>query len=466
MEDMFQKNKLLIAIITSITILGLGQFYQGNIYAQEAVAFSEMRVENNFPDGMTFRVNVSSNVGEIVSAKFVSTTDNYYSSSSYSRETVEMEPGTDITLEYVMETGDVTVIPMMPINYYWDVVDARGNHYQSETSTVRYEDTRFDWKVKQNDQVGVWWHDRPDSFGSTVYDIANKAIQQQFNLFRTELDYQIIILIFNKREEFDSLQSVEHDWIGGQTFSNYGITTQIVEDSSSQYWLNAVIPHEISHLYFAQVTHNPAVSIPVWLNEGVAQYNEFTTNSFALRQVESAAKRGDLISLSSLDTGFGAFNEERIRLAYDEALSAVTYLVRTYGEDGLSSLLKAYKEGNTTDDAFRLVFGVDSGEFEADWAAWAGFSGEYTTPTPWALPTFRPSPTASVPQSRPPTTATVTTIATEHVNHEEDTATPIPVEKKPSNSGRNIPCLSCIPAMGLVIGVLMQKRFRKKILTF
>lgn len=418
---------------------------------------------------MIFRINVSSNVGEIVSAKFVSSSDNYYSSASYSKETVEMEAGKNITLEYVMETEDITAIPMMPITYYWDVVDTQGNHYQSETRTVRYEDTRFNWKVKQNNQVAVWWHDKPDSFGDTVFDIASKAVQQQYGLFKTELDYQIIILLYNNGNEFAEWQGIAHEWVGGQTFSNFGITAQIVEGTGNLQWLNAVIPHEISHVYFQQATHNPKVSVAYWLNEGVAQYNEFTPNDFALGQVRSAAKNEELISLSSLENGFGAFNEERVYLAYDEALSAVTYLVETYGEAGLSALLNAYKQGNSTDDAFRAALGVGSREFEVDWAAWTGFPGEYAPPTPRSLPTFIPSPTMFVPGSNPPTLATptipVTATVSEKASAQEIPLTQTPVKDEPSNTGRNVPCLSFAPILGLGIGVLLQKRYHKKVAT-
>ena len=109
---------------------------------------------------------------------------------------------------------------------------------------------------------------------------------------------------------------------------------------------------------------------PTWLNEGVAQYNESGIHRATLRDVETAANRGDLIPLSALEVGFGYFNEARTRLAYAEALSAVTYLVETYGDAGLAALLAAYREGMVTREAFPAALAVTPGEFEAGWTVW------------------------------------------------------------------------------------------------
>ncbi len=444
--------------ISLAVVLAAAFFHPVNVIAQEAVVFSDQSVENHFPESLIFRVNVSSSGGEILSAKFVSTSKDYFSEGSYRKTTVEFTPGKSLALEYVMDTADTTAVPMSPISYYWDVVDAQGVHYQSEMKTIRYEDTRYTWKVRQNDQVGVWWHDRPDSFGAVVFEIANKAVQRQRDLFQTDLEFPIIILIYNSSAEFAGWHGIAHDWVGGESYSRYGITTQIVEFANDTGWLEDVIPHEISHLYFAQLTYNPVVSIPVWLNEGIAQYNEFSDNYWGLENVRSAAKNGDLISLTSLENGFGAFNEDRVRLAYNEAVSAVTYLVDTYGEGGLGDLLKAYKAGNPTAEAFLSALGVSPEEFEIGWAAWAGYEGEYAVPTTRAMPTLLPPPTMFAPQSRGEGFATQTAV----VRATSAPVTPTPVKNEPLDAGRKIPCLSSLPALGLGFGILLQKRFRKK----
>jgi len=127
----------------------------------------------------------------------------------------------------------------------------------------------------------------------------------------------------------------------------------------------------------------------------VAQYNEFVTHEWEIDLVENAAADGSLVPLAALEDGFGSYDVDRIYLSYAEAYSATAYLVKTYGNQGLSALLAAYKDGEPTDKAFQTALGISADQFELDWAESVGAEG-YLIPTVWAIPTFRPSPTTYV----------------------------------------------------------------------
>lgn len=393
MSRKFRIN-LFVLLITVLVLQGTAQITPAQ--AQNSIKFSITEVENHFPDEMIFRVTVTSTGADIVSAKFAFTNENLYGSRSYTKDPIEFTPGPTAHLSYTMDTRDITTPPMMTYLYHWEVVDADGNKVQSEEVFIRYEDNRYDWQLLENEDIGVWWHDRSESFGQTIFDIAAEAVSYQQELFQADLDFQMRIVISNTDTEFNSWHNIEHDWIGGQTFSNYGITNQIVEGEYYQdTWLNAVIPHEISHIFFNQVVYNPTVNVPVWLNEGIAQYNEFITHEWEMGLVETAAANSSLVPLKALEDGFGSYNVDRIYLSYAEAYSAAAYLVKTYGNEGLSALLAAYKEGETTDEAFQTALGISVGQFEMDWAESVG-AENYLIPTAWVLPTFFPSPTSYI----------------------------------------------------------------------
>ena len=383
---------LLVLLITTLVSQSAAQITPAK--GQNLIEFSTTEVINNFPDEMVFQVVVTSAGADIVSAKFAFTYETLYGSRSYTKDPIDFTPGQTVHLTYTLDTRDLTTPPMMTYLFHWEVVDADGNKVQSEEVLIRYQDNRYDWQVLENEEIGVWWHDRPDSFGQTIFDIAANAVSYQQVLFQTELDFQMRIVISNSEDEFNSWHSIGHDWIGGQTFSNFGITNQIVEGENYQdVWLNGVIPHEISHIFFNHVVYNPTVSVPVWINEGVAQFNEFITHEWEMDQVETAAADGSLVPLAALEDGFGSYNVERIYLSYAEAYSAAAYLVQTYGNEGLSALLAAYKEGELSDAAFQTALGTSVDQFEMDWAESVG-AENYLIPTVWAIPTFRPSPTA------------------------------------------------------------------------
>ena len=117
-----------------------------------------------------------------------------------------------------------------------------------------------------------------------------------------------------------------------------------------------------------------------------------------------------------------------MRLAYDEAVTAIIYMVDTYGDKKFANLLAAYKNGIATNDAFPEAFGVTFGEFESAWATWLGATADtFQTPTPWALPTFPASPTPRVVVQGSTSTPSVDEIETPTPPSSEATATSAPV---------------------------------------
>ncbi len=388
---------------------------------ENPITFGAAQIDNQFPDYLTFSIPVSGAAGEIVDAKLFIRSPQQFSSSSQLELDVPVEAAAELNLEYQWTVG---LPPSAPIIYYWEATDDAGNVARTQEIAVRYDDTRFDWQILENKDVAVWWHDRSNGFGDDVFDIANRAIDDQRALFDAELSYQIRIIIYNNFDEFSAWQPTAAEWVGGQAFPNYGITVQIVSAFGSQTnWLNEVVPHEISHLYFDQVSYNIAAPTPNWLNEGVAMYNEFSAQRTELRLVEQAAQDGELLSLGQLADGFGKYDDERVRLSYAESVSAVTFLVEEHGEKELAALLRAYQSGLLTEEAFQTALGISFGEFEQQWAAWAG-APQFATPTPWPFPTFPPSPTPNLVVTVPAAGAT-STIAADFLP--ESTVTPEPI---------------------------------------
>lgn len=436
MKKLISRRKFYISLL--ICFFALFLIYPAQ--AQSPVQFTDLPVENHFPDHVVFRAEAASSGGQIIAAELAYTAVNIYSPASYTVEEVEITPGAQVSLEYILDTSDFTNPPGMTYSYEWRVRLEDGSEIISQPVSFRYTDTRYDWQTRENDLIGVWWHDKSQAFGQAVFEIAAAAVAAQSALFQVELENQLLVVINNDPQEFASWHTIAYDWVGGETYSNYGLTVQIVSgENPEDSWLYGVIPHEISHIFFAQLTYNPTVSIPVWLNEGVAQYNEFVSQDWVLDQVASAAAQGDLIPLSDLDRGFGAHDTERVYLAYYESLSAVSYLVETYGSAGLSGLLAAYKDGISTEKAFQQALGVSATQFELDWAASLG-AVDYQISTPLPLPTFPPSPTFGSPGAatpRPPASA------------EEKTRGPL------------LPCLGSTALLGFgLVGAWYQKERR------
>lgn len=446
--------------ITGLFLLGAVLLVVGvNVtVAQTPVAFGETTFVNKFPDGLTFNSMATSTVGDIVKAELVYGVRRNLGSESRTRVAVPVEPGATVDLTYLLDTDGTTSAPGTSYFYQWRVMTADGTVHESAEQLVRYDDTRFDWDVFSGDMVEVWTHDRNRSLGEDALAIAAEALRRQQPLFGEALAFPIRIIVYNNKDEFAAWHAVRDDAVGGQAFSDLGITTQIVDGfGSNRSWLEDVVPHEISHLYYYQVSENPRSPTPHWLNEGVAQYNEFHEHDASVRAVRQAAKSGDLLLLTALEDGFGG-DEQRFRFSYDVAVSAIAYLVEMYGETGMAALLRAYQDGYVTDAAFEQALGQSFDQFQRGWITWLGVSpDQYPTPTPWPFPTPFPSPTPMVFAAATSTVADVSAESsltnTPVAMAEAATATPTPTPT-PQPPGQEAFGINLCGSLGLIAPLL------------
>jgi hypothetical protein len=114
--------------------------------------------------------------------------------------------------------------------------------------------------------------------------------------------------------------------------------------------------------------------------------------------VAAAVGDGSLMPITALDGQFPTAGN-RFALAYDEAVSAVDFMVRTYGRPALVKLIKSYADGLTDDEAFQAGIGLDEAGFEAAWLADLGAPA----PSPYGP---RPAPAGPLPSGWSGTAAT------------------------------------------------------------
>ena len=149
--------------------------------------------------------------------------------------------------------------------------------------------------------------------------------------------------------------------------------------------------HETVHFLMRFAVGSGARSVPIWLNEGLAEY----ANPFPSPTFESLLSRrlasNTLIPLTSLTSAPG--RPEDNLLLYGQGRSVVTYMIDAYGEGPLQALLQRLREGDPIDDALNAAYGFDRVGLDQEWRASIGAAPLTATPSRSALPTPIPRPT-------------------------------------------------------------------------
>jgi tetratricopeptide (TPR) repeat protein len=137
-----------------------------------------------------------------------------------------------------------------------------------------------------------------------------------------------------------------------------GIRTYIPE-------IVAILSHELCHAMIAQATNDQA---PHWFQEGLAQLTEmkdFVPNAFTTYQ------KDNVFAMSLLDPILTDAGEPAMMgQAYQQAQTALKYIHMQYGSKGIATLLAAFRDGATTDEAITKLSGKRLPEFDTELRSW------------------------------------------------------------------------------------------------
>ncbi len=128
--------------------------------------------------------------------------------------------------------------------------------------------------------------------------------------------------------------------------------------------LEKVIFHEYTHAVVHRLSGGRA---PVWLNEGMAQYEEGRSSSEYSELLRKIAE-GNRVDLRVFERSFMGLNATGASLAYLISLSATEYIIREYGLTSLRRILDGLKGGMTMDAAVSsALYGISYGDLESGW---------------------------------------------------------------------------------------------------
>ena len=137
----------------------------------------------------------------------------------------------------------------------------------------------------------------------------------------------------------------------------------------------SILPHEITHLVFRDFVGLEG-EIPIWMDEGVAQWEEPAKRSLAkriTRYLISSNKDYNVQDLTATDVR-KLTSEEKVHNFYMQSVSLVDFLIQTYGGQPFTEFCRGLRDGKKFDDALRAAYPntIESvGDLDARWRKYA-----------------------------------------------------------------------------------------------
>jgi len=131
----------------------------------------------------------------------------------------------------------------------------------------------------------------------------------------------------------------------------------IVSFYGSKKFLTTILPHEITHLIFRDYVGFKS-NIPLWIDEGIAQWEEEGKREFVKKIMKILLYEGKLISLKELtETDIRSINdEEKVHIYYLEAVSLIDFIMERFGAVKFVEFCRELRDGSPFLDALKVFY--------------------------------------------------------------------------------------------------------------
>ncbi|MDO8688169.1 MAG: peptidase MA family metallohydrolase, partial [Dehalococcoidales bacterium] len=279
---------------------------------------------------------------------------------------IEFVPGTVVDADWTWDMKKTGGLPTgASVKYWWKVKDVNGDKAETTPASIRFDDKRYIWRSLTENNVTMYWYKGNQSFAGELMSAAQQALTRLSKDTGAHLKTPVKIYIYANSQDLQGAMIFPQEWTGGSAFTEFGIIT-IGIDTNNLDWGKLALAHELTHLVVHQMTFNPYIDLPTWLDEGLAMYNEGVLGASFVGTLQRALSANSLISVRSLASPFSANTNEAL-LAYAQSYSLIEFLVTNYGQSNMLGLLSAFKEGSSYDNALARVYDFDMDGLDTLW---------------------------------------------------------------------------------------------------
>ncbi len=245
----------------------------------------------------------------------------------------------------------------------------QAQYFSYGKNKVQYE--KQDWRVVRSEHFDVYYAEG----GYYLADFAAKAAEEAYaslaGLFQHDIDGRVPLLVYQSHNAFAVTNAVDlpedAEGIGGVTelFKNR-VAIPFTGDYRT---FRHVLHHELVHAFVndffyggslqSVIRNNIRLQIPLWFNEGLAEYAALGWDTESDLWVRDAVLENSLPPISYL----GGY------MAYRGGQSVFDYLAEQYGPDKVRELLQAVRGARRFEDAFRVTTGLGLDELSDQWQA-------------------------------------------------------------------------------------------------
>ena len=231
---------------------------------------------------------------------------------------------------------------------------------------VQYK--KFDYYYIQSDHFDVYFTEGGEYLADFTADVAESALVSISKDFRYQITNRVPIVVYNSHNDFQQTNVVQEyleEGVGGVTelFKN-----RIVLPFDGSYrQFRHVIHHELVHAVINDmfyggsiqsiITNNIRLQLPIWFNEGIAEYESLRWDSNSDMYMRDATIGNYLPPIDYLNGYF----------AYRGGQSVWWYIASKYGDQKIGEILNRIRGTKSVEQGFKGTIGLSVQELSERW---------------------------------------------------------------------------------------------------
>lgn len=440
-------RNLIVAFLLSLSLLS-------TIPAQAAPTadVTQNKVVLKFPETATFQITVTSGA-EIKTIVLEYGNQQQTCGDVVAKAFPQFTPDTTVKTEWVWDMRQSGSLPPgAQLWWRWRITDSNGNETVTDTQTITWLDSVHRWQTLSSGQLNLHYYKIDKSFAQEMLDAGVEGMNRNKNKAGLTTDAPVDIYVYASYEDLKDAILYEPSWVGGQAYPEENIVI-LGTSGGNAGWDKATVVHELTHVLVGHFTFSCLGDVPQWLDEGLAVYSEGPLDAQFQDPLNQAIQKDTLLSVRSIS---GSFSEvsDKADLSYAESYSLVNYLIQTHGQEKMTALLSAFRDGATTDEALMQTYGFNIDGLENQWRMAIGAQPRTDSAQPTAIPSPTFVPTIVPISGGPlPIQATDTPVPTSTFNQQPTPSTSPARTGPPLALSLILLALCC--AMLLVIGIFV-----------
>ncbi len=231
---------------------------------------------------------------------------------------------------------------------------------------VQYKN--FKWEYLQSQHFDVYYYPGGEKLAEFVADVAESSYVSLRSDFRYDLQDRVKIIVYKSHNDFEQTNvsgSMPEESVGG--FTEFFKNRVVIPFEGDYEQFRHVIHHELTHAVSMQMIYGAGVQsivmgmmrfqIPLWLAEGLAEYESLRWDTESDMFIRDAAINGYLPPINAM---YGFMN-------YKGGQNVLFYIAQKYGNEKIGEILGKIKINKNLDRGLKESIGIGVKDLSKRW---------------------------------------------------------------------------------------------------